>query len=161
MTKWTYRAADEAATAKLGLALADVLSAGSVVALNGPLGAGKTRLVQSLAAGLGADRQDVVSPTFVVIHEYPTKTPIYHFDVYRIQDDDEFLELGPDEYFESDGITLIEWAERVENCLPSERMDIVIQIENATERSFELSAHGSSYESILTALSARLGGSMS
>ena len=158
MTSWTFTVADEHGTERLGKALAAVLPAGSVVALNGPLGAGKTRLVQSLASALGVEREDVVSPTFVVIREYPTTKPIYHFDVYRIKYDDEFLELGPDEYFESDGITLIEWAQRVERCLPQERLEISIVIASETERSFELSATGERYKVVLGQLQTQLGG---
>ncbi len=158
MKRWTFQASDEQGTGELGAALAETLSAGSVVALNGALGAGKTRLVQGLATALGASREDVVSPTFVVIHEYRTEKPVYHFDVYRIKDDDEFLELGPDEYFESDGITLLEWAERVQDCLPRERLEVRITIKEGTNREFELSAIGPKYEPVLDALETRLDG---
>ena len=108
-----YNADDEAATAALGHALAEVLPPGTTVALCGTLGAGKTRLVQAIAEGLGVNRRDVVSPTFVLIQEYHGRRMIYHIDAYRLRDDDEFQQLGPDEYFESDGLVLIEWADRV------------------------------------------------
>src|SRR5579871_5394859 len=101
MNQFVFHAADEAATARLGRALADALPAASVVALIGPLGAGKTRLVQAIAAAAGVKDQEVVSPTFVLIHEYRGRVPIYHFDAYRLRDEDEFLQLGPQEYFDS------------------------------------------------------------
>ena len=113
MAPLIFNADDEAATATLGHALAGVLPPGTTVALCGTLGAGKTRLVQAIAEGLGVNRRDVVSPTFVLIQEYHGRRTIYHIDAYRLRDDDEFQQLGPDEYFESDGLVLIEWADRV------------------------------------------------
>ena len=65
----------------------------------------------------------MISPTFLLIHEYEGPVPIYHFDTYRLRDDDEFLRLGPEEYFERLGWTFIEWADRVERCLPSDRLE--------------------------------------
>jgi tRNA threonylcarbamoyladenosine biosynthesis protein TsaE len=150
-----FQARDEDETAKLGVALAGVLPPGSVVALNGPLGAGKTRLVQALAEALGVPRSECVSPTFMLINEYRGRLPIYHFDAYRVKDEDEFFELGPDEYFEGAGITLVEWAERVERCLPTERLEIRIEPISPTERRFEFVAMGAKYAEILNRL--RLG----
>ena len=118
MPPFIFNAANEAATAALGHALADVLPPGTTVALCGTLGAGKTRLVQAIAEALGVDRRDVVSPTFVLIQEYRGRRTIYHIDAYRLRDEDEFQQLGPDEYFESDGLVLVEWADRVEGSLP-------------------------------------------
>ncbi len=101
MQAFTFTAANEDDTARLGAALAEVLPAGAVAALYGALGAGKTRLVQALAQALGIDRRQVTSPTFVLIQEYHGRKILYHIDAYRIRDEDEFLALGPDEYFES------------------------------------------------------------
>lgn len=152
MTAFTYRAGDEEATRALGAALAGALPDGSVVALIGTLGAGKTRLVQAVAEASGVDRRNVVSPTFVFVHEYQGRRPIYHFDAYRLKDDDEFLELGPDEYFEGDGITLVEWADRVERCMPIERLDIEIRIDGASARTFAIKSHGAKYDAVIHAL---------
>ena len=140
----------------MGQALAAGLPDGSVVALNGPLGAGKTRLVQALAEASGVDRRDCVSPTFVLVHEYRGRRPIYHFDVYRLHDDDEFLELGPDEYFDGSGISLIEWAQRVERCLPRERLEIEIEPTGPTSRRFQISAVGPRYAEVIATLAKRL-----
>ena len=101
-----------------------------VIALTGPLGAGKTRLVQAVAVASGVDRREVVSPTFVLVHEYHGSRPIYHLDAYRLRDDDEFLELGADEYFGPPNLVFIEWADRVRRCLPPERIDELFR-ENA------------------------------
>jgi tRNA threonylcarbamoyladenosine biosynthesis protein TsaE len=153
MTGLTYHANDEAATTALGTALAEHLPDGSVVALCGTLGAGKTRLVQAIAEATGVPRENVVSPTFVLVQEYRQgRRPIFHFDTYRLADDDEFLELGPDEYFEGEGLTLIEWADRVEACLPRERFNIQIEVTGETQRTFHLAASGERYQSALAEL---------
>lgn len=148
----TYESHSEEQTRALGLRLGELLPNGAVVALNGPLGAGKTRLVQAIAEARGHNRRDVVSPTFTLIQEYRGPRPVYHFDAYRLRDDDEFLNLGPDEYFSGDGVTLIEWAERVANCLPSEFLEIRITPCDAETREIALTAHGATYEAILPTL---------
>jgi tRNA threonylcarbamoyladenosine biosynthesis protein TsaE len=147
-----YASRNEADTAKLGAALAEVLPPGSVVALNGPLGAGKTRLVQALGEALGVPRSECVSPTFMLINEYQGRLPVYHFDAYRLKDEDEFLELGPDEYFYGPGICLIEWADRVERLLPPERLEVRIEPAGATQRRFEITARGEKYATLLERL---------
>lgn len=146
MERFSYEAADESQTAQLGAALARVIPDGTVVSLRGTLGAGKTRLVQAIAEAEGVNRQEVVSPTFVLLHEYAGKRPIYHFDAYRLRDEDEFQELGPEEYFESGGVSLVEWAERVVGCLPRERIDVRIEVFGETSRRFEIEARGARYE---------------
>ena len=122
-------------TERLGAALAKALPAATVVALVGTLGAGKTRLVQAVATALGVPPGAVTSPTFVLVNEYRQgRVPVFHFDTYRLKDDDEFLELGPDEYFDSDGITFVEWADRVEHLLPDERVEIALEVTGDTSR---------------------------
>jgi len=134
-----FTANNEADTDRLGVALADQLPPGMVVGLLGTLGAGKTRLVQAVAVALGVPRAEVTSPTFVLVNEYSQgRLPLYHFDAYRIKDDDEFLELGPEEYFEADGLTFVEWADRVSDCLPEERMEISMEVIGETERTITL-----------------------
>ncbi|MEX0677661.1 MAG: tRNA (adenosine(37)-N6)-threonylcarbamoyltransferase complex ATPase subunit type 1 TsaE [Pirellulales bacterium] len=138
---FTFRSVSENDTERLGRALAEALPHG-VVALDGPLGAGKTRLVQAAAAASGVDRRDVVSPTFVLVHEYRGARPIYHLDAYRLRDDDEFLELGADEYFEPPNLVFVEWAGRVERCLPAERIHVTISVVSDHEREFTLVGSG-------------------
>ena len=126
---------NEQDTERLGAALADVLPPQTVVALVGTLGAGKTRLVQAVATALGVPVGTVTSPTFVLVNEYRQgRVPVFHFDTYRLKDDDEFLNLGPDEYFYSDGITFVEWADRVEHLLPEERVEIELEVTGDTSR---------------------------
>src|SRR5688572_16392277 len=118
MTSLAFIAHEEADTKRLGAALAAVLPDGTTVALCGTLGAGKTRLVQAVAKACGVTGE-VVSPTFTLCHEYQGERTIYHLDAYRVRDDDEFLQLGVEEYFDSPALTFVEWGDRVINCLPS------------------------------------------
>jgi len=153
MTPFRYVAKNEQETDRLGQLLADTFPAGSVVALIGTLGAGKTRLVQSVAVALGSPVGTVTSPTFVLVNEYHEgRLPIYHFDAYRLRDEDEFLELGPEEYFEGTGITFVEWADRVANCLPPEYFTIEIEVLGQTEREFVITANSAALEQMMQRL---------
>lgn len=126
---------NEQDTERLGAALADVLPPGTVVALVGTLGAGKTRLVQAVATALGVPAGSVTSPTFVLVNEYRQgRVPMFHFDTYRLKDDDEFLGLGPEEYFAADGLTFVEWADRVGHLLPQDRVEIELEVTGDTSR---------------------------
>ncbi len=150
MTEYRFHAKNEEGSEELGRLLAGVLSPGSVVALIGTLGAGKTRLVQAVAAAMGIAHDKVTSPTFVLVNEYVGgRLPIYHFDTYRLRDEDEFIELGPEEYFASNGITFVEWADRFENCLPPERLTVRIEVLGAQEREFIISANSGYYEAAI------------
>ena len=122
-------------TDRLGAALADCLAPGTTISLVGTLGAGKTRLVQATAEALGEPREDVTSPTYVLVNEYNSgRLPVYHFDAYRLKDDDEFLELGPDEYFEGNGLTFVEWGDRVADCLPADTLEIHLEVLDGDRR---------------------------
>jgi tRNA threonylcarbamoyladenosine biosynthesis protein TsaE len=140
-TIFTFQANDETDTERLGRTLAAAVPHG-VVALNGPLGAGKTRLVQAAATACGVDRRDVVSPTFVLVHEYHGSRPIYHLDAYRLRDDDEFLQLGVDENFVAPNLVFVEWADRIERCLPTERIEIAIAVLSDQQRAFTVVGRG-------------------
>ncbi len=155
MNRFTYHADDESATDALGAALAEILPDGTTVGLCGTLGAGKTRLVQAVAEAAGVDRRDVVSPTFMLIHEYRGRRTIYHFDAYRLRDEDEFLDLGPDEYFESDGLVLVEWSDRVVGCLPKDRIEIQIEVTGPQSRQFNISAVGDRYAGVIEKIRSR------
>ena len=154
--QFTFCAANESETERLGQALAEVLPEGSVVALHGALGAGKTRLVQAIATALGVDRSEVVSPTFVLVHEYVGRHPIYHLDAYRIRDDDEFLQLGIHESFVPPNLVFIEWAERIEASLPEERFEVTIHILANDAREIEVSGLGTQCARAIDQLRARL-----
>lgn len=156
MTEFVFHAASVADTDRLGAALADLLPAGTTIALSGTLGAGKTRLVQAVAAGLGVPRATVVSPTFVLCQEYHGRRSLYHLDAYRIADDDEFLQLGVEEYFASPALVVIEWAERVERCLPRERLEIEIAVVGDERRDFSISARGAALRKVVGEIAQRL-----
>jgi len=116
-------------TDKLGQWLAENLPTRCVICLTGTLGSGKTRLVKAIATACQVPPLDVVSPTFVLCQHYQGTRLIHHFDAYRLNDDDEFLELGCEETFESDALSIVEWGERVKRCLPDDRLQIRIEIE--------------------------------
>jgi len=157
MTQFQYLAKNEQETARLGQALADALPPGTVVSLLGTLGAGKTRLVQAVAAAMGVPQDAVTSPTFVLMNQYTQgRLPIYHFDAYRLADEDEFLELGPEEYFEADGLTFVEWADRVANCMPADALEVRIEVLDATEREFFIVAKSPEHASAIAELAKRL-----
>jgi tRNA threonylcarbamoyladenosine biosynthesis protein TsaE len=125
-------------TKEFGRSLAKQLRTGSVVALVGPLGSGKTVLIQGICSGLGVERV-VTSPSFVIINECPGRlhsSPIwiYHFDLYRLENVEEFIKLGYEEYFYGKGITLIEWAEKVKPFLPKKRWEVNLKILSENER---------------------------
>jgi tRNA threonylcarbamoyladenosine biosynthesis protein TsaE len=124
-------------TKEFGRSLAGELKAGSVVALMGPLGSGKTVLIQGICSGLGVT-EFVTSPTFVIINEYPGKIRVYHFDLYRLENIEEFIKLGYEEYFYGEGITLIEWAEKIKGFLPPKRMEINLEILSENERKISI-----------------------
>lgn len=157
MDRWEYQSADERATDALGAALAELLPDGAVVALCGTLGAGKTRLVQAIAAACGVDRRDVASPTFVLAHEYRGRRTLYHLDAYRLRSEAEFLALGPEEYFDNKAVTLVEWADRVAACLPRDHLEVRIEVTGKTSRQVELIAHGEGFAEVLARLPAVLG----
>lgn len=123
---WSVIVDGEAATQSLASLLGGIVEPGAVLLLEGDLGAGKTTFVKGLAQGLGIDPDEVSSPTFTLIHEYEGDMSLYHFDAYRLDDVSEFIELGAEEYFASDGVTAVEWGDRVRDELPSNRLEIAI-----------------------------------
>ncbi|MBX9656297.1 tRNA (adenosine(37)-N6)-threonylcarbamoyltransferase complex ATPase subunit type 1 TsaE [bacterium] len=122
---FVFHSTSEEETRRLGAILGRLAEPALVIALCGQLGAGKTTFTRGLAEGLGVtDSRLVSSPTFMLIQEYPARLPIYHFDTYRLASIDEFAELGAEEYFHSDGVSLVEWADRVTELLPADRIQI-------------------------------------
>lgn len=121
-------------TREIGRDLGSQLRVGDVVALIGPLGAGKTQFVKGVAAGAGlADTRRVTSPTFVLINEYEGRIRLYHIDAYRLGDAREYEALGAEE-FARDGAVLLEWADRVMAALPEDRLAITIEVTGEQSR---------------------------
>ena len=118
-------------TWKLAAELADNLGPGTVIALHGDLGAGKTCFIQGYAAALGI-AEPVTSPTYTIIGEYEGRLPLHHIDLYRLSGPEEALGLGLEEYFDVNGITAIEWAERAESLLPPDLLHIQIKADRHT-----------------------------
>jgi tRNA threonylcarbamoyladenosine biosynthesis protein TsaE len=110
------------------------LTGGEILALHGVLGSGKTQLVKGLARGLGY-RGDVTSPTFTFVHEYlGGRLPLYHLDLYRIESEKQAIDIGLEEYIPGDGVTVIEWAERIASILPVTTMHWELEVVSLTER---------------------------
>jgi tRNA threonylcarbamoyladenosine biosynthesis protein TsaE len=133
------RTASEEQTIALGMALAESLRAGDVVAIDGELGAGKTRLVRGIAMGLGVSPGEVRSPTYALAHEYasaPGRPRVVHVDAYRLSGADDLDSIGWDRIAGPDAIVLVEWAERVAPSLPAERF--AVRIAHAGEDAREI-----------------------
>lgn len=147
----SFRTSSESASRLLGRLLGAALSPGSVVALRGELGSGKTVLVQGIASGLGFSG-NASSPSFVIVNEYSGDCPIYHVDLYRLDGPSSLDEIGHREMFWGDGVTLVEWAERAGDLLPDDRLDVSISIEGPQSREVRVRALGQQSSRALGAL---------
>jgi len=128
----------EEETESCGEELAGELSPGSVVALYGDLGAGKTAFVRGLARGLGI-RESVSSPTFTIVNEYPGSIPLFHFDMYRLRDEQELFDIGWEDYLDRYGICALEWSERVEGAIGPEAVRVTLRRLDDTRREIRIS----------------------
>ena len=130
----TFISNSPAETEAIGRQLAEDIGVGSVLALKGELGSGKTVFVKGLVAGLGS-RADVTSPTFTILHEYRGgRLPVYHFDFFRVEDRQSIARLGLDDYFFGDGVSVIEWGDRFPELIPQRARWILFEIKSANER---------------------------
>lgn len=118
---------------------------GEVLALIGPLGAGKTRFVQGLAKGLEVAERYITSPTFILLQSYEGRLPLYHIDLYRIEKETEMEPLGLDEFLEGKGVSAVEWADKGLNTLPPRRLTITFRYAGEDRRELDLRATGAPY----------------
>jgi len=155
-------------TQRLAAAVAAQLQPGDVLCLYGQLGAGKTYFTKGLVAGLGGDAEAVTSPTFVLMQIYGDsldradsapdraacvpRLPVYHFDAYRLRSADDLLDIGSDETLSGDGVSVIEWADRVAEAMPPDRLDVELTPTGATERRIRLTGHGEHLSAVVAQL---------
>ncbi len=149
MAAWFAVTRSEEETRLLGRLLGERVAAGMVLLLNGPLGAGKTCFAQGVAYGLGVPPQTAVtSPSYALMHVHRGRVDFYHFDLYRLSRLDDLEDLGYDEYAEGEGVTLVEWADRVSVPLPAS-LAIDISYHGVDQRSIHLQALDSAAERVL------------
>jgi tRNA threonylcarbamoyladenosine biosynthesis protein TsaE len=133
--------ADETTTRAIGAAVASMLGPGDVVGLAGDLGAGKTRLVQGAADGLGVEGP-VLSPTFMLVREYDGDPPVHHVDAYRLSGPLELEDLGLEDVLSPDAVVFVEWADRVAAALPDSWLELDLHITDDDRREIEVRPHG-------------------
>lgn len=131
---------------QLARKLAEYLSPGDVLTLEGDLGAGKTTFTKGIAEGLGV-RQIVSSPTFTIVKEYEGSLPLYHMDAYRLEYSEE--DVGFSEYFNGDGVSVVEWAQFIDEFLPAERLDIEINYLDENKRKITFYPQGKYFKKII------------
>ena len=130
----TFISNSPAETEGIGRQFAKELNVGSILALKGELGSGKTQFTKGLVAGLESSAP-VTSPTFTIIHEYPGgRLPVYHFDFFRLENRESVTQLGLDDYFFGDGISVIEWADRFPESIPNQARWILFEIRSENAR---------------------------
>jgi tRNA threonylcarbamoyladenosine biosynthesis protein TsaE len=149
-------------THALGRALGELAQAGDIILLEGELGAGKTAFTQGIGLGLGV-AATINSPTFTILKEYEGRRPLYHFDLYRLDEPDELYELGFEDYFRDDGVCVVEWAERgefkddEEPVWDSDWLRVALSITGEDERTLACTAAGARGEELLAAFASAMG----
>lgn len=132
-----YLSHSEDETQKIGFEVAQKIKKGDVISLTGSLGAGKTVFAKGFAKQLGIG-EAIVSPTFTLVQEYDGKMKMYHLDLYRLSGEDEFESMGGEDFLYSDGVTLIEWSEKIESMLPDDTIYVKITINEDLTRTIEI-----------------------
>ncbi|MDQ7824471.1 MAG: tRNA (adenosine(37)-N6)-threonylcarbamoyltransferase complex ATPase subunit type 1 TsaE [Candidatus Eremiobacteraeota bacterium] len=137
-------------TAKIGETLAGLLSGGEIIGFSGDLGTGKTVCIQGICRGLGV-RQKVTSSSFVIMRSLAGRIAVNHFDLYRLEDPEELIDLGYEEFLFSDSVALVEWAERLGRLMGEEYLMVTLEYgeENDEERLITLTASGERYERLI------------
>ena len=140
-----FKTASAEATVRLGAKLADLLEPGDVVALIGEIGAGKTHFVQGIARGLGVPDGTVASPSFVLVKVYRGRMPVYHADLFRLENAPEAATVGLEEFYEQNGVTVIEWANQIPSVLPEEFLEVRFTVVDRSKRKIEIAPQGGRY----------------
>ena len=133
-----FKTFSEDETISLGKKIGSLLKKGDVIAMQGTLAAGKTTITKGIANSLGVE-DDITSPTFCLVSEYEGKMPLYHIDVYRLDGQEDFETLGPEEMLYGEGVTIIEWSEKIMNVLPKSSIILKIDVENDNSRTITIS----------------------
>ncbi|MFA6384610.1 MAG: tRNA (adenosine(37)-N6)-threonylcarbamoyltransferase complex ATPase subunit type 1 TsaE, partial [Candidatus Omnitrophota bacterium] len=120
-----------------------------IICLFGDLGSGKTVLTKGIAQGLGIDKKDVLSPTFVLLRQYEGRVPVFHFDLYRLGDAGEIFDLGYEEYLYDNGVAIIEWADRLGKLTPDAYLKIKLDVVGEDQRKITVTASGNRYKGVL------------
>ena len=149
MTERKFITKNAEETQKLAYRLGQLVSAGTLITLSGDLGAGKTTFTQGLAKGLGIEKK-VTSPTFTIMKEYKGRLPLYHIDAYRLENITQ--DLGFEEYIDSDGVCVIEWANFIDYVLPEELLNVEFTINDDDSRTLEFKSYGRKYEEVINGL---------
>ena len=150
MEKVVVKTKSSVETIRIGNSIGSRLLPGDVVALMGELGAGKTQFIKGMATGAGVGKPTYISsPSFTLINEYPGRIPFYHIDLFRLEREKEAEELGIEDYFQGEGITAIEWADKIPALLPKEMLLIRIAYTGKNIRSIEIIAKGKRYLNLI------------
>jgi tRNA threonylcarbamoyladenosine biosynthesis protein TsaE len=145
-------------TLQLGEEVARHLKGGDILCFFGDLGSGKTTFIKGIARGLKISPQKVRSPTFILMNAYEGRLPLFHFDLYRLEDVQDIRSIGCDEFLYDDGVSVVEWADRLGGLLPAEYLKVVLEHKSPEERVIRLSAEGRRYQGIIEQLTAAEGG---
>jgi tRNA threonylcarbamoyladenosine biosynthesis protein TsaE len=154
MKTFEFTSRSPAATQALGRKMGERLAAGTVFALTGELGCGKTLLTRGICEGLNVPLRQVSSPTFVLVNEYRGRLPVYHMDLYRLDDIDQGFEIGIMDYFSraESGIMLIEWAEKMASILPEAILKVQYEVLGPKKRKITFSWSGSNFDDLFKGL---------
>ena len=136
-------------TMRLGKAIARHALPGDIICLSGDLGSGKTVLAKGIAQGLGIDKSEVISPTFVLLRQYEGRLPLFHFDFYRLQTAADIAGLGYEEFLYGNGVSVIEWPGRMRTLLPRQHLLVELSVRGQLQRLMRLRAFGARYEKLI------------
>ncbi|MDK2902380.1 MAG: tRNA threonylcarbamoyladenosine biosynthesis protein TsaE [Clostridiales bacterium] len=139
-------------TFALGKRIGQLLHEGDIIALDGDIGSGKTQMIKGIARGMDIT-DDITSPTYTIMNRYNGRLPLYHFDVYRLENPEQLYDIGYEEYFFDKGVAVIEWAERIRELLPARYMHIwILYGTDESQRIIDAEAIGPRYVEILEGL---------